>query len=106
MTTPADLSRERLLEIVHDVRADCEADAEKIDRTPFTSRGLGERFGETLALIHGLAGVVEALVEQLMPPSNTGYASGQMGSPATLPEPIPPGDDKVERVAEHWNGQA
>jgi hypothetical protein len=47
--------------LIHD---DCRADAEDVDKTPFTPKGVGTIFGELLAMIAGLAKCVEALAEE------------------------------------------
>lgn len=47
------------------VIADCEADAKALDGMPLTGRTVGERFGETLAMISALAVQVDLLAQLL-----------------------------------------
>jgi hypothetical protein len=54
----------RRLEVVRMIVADAEADAAKLEKRPFDARNVAEVFGETLALIHGLAKVVESLLTE------------------------------------------
>ncbi len=54
-----------IAETMRIVRADCEADAQAVDRTPFTARGVGETFGATLAMIAAVARAVELLAGEV-----------------------------------------
>lgn len=49
------------------VQDDCRADAERIDVTPFSPRGVGEAFGTTLAMLCAVARAVEILAEKIEP---------------------------------------
>lgn len=53
----------RCKEIISDVRNDCELDAVKLDGRPITGDELATIFSETIGMIHGLAGVVEKILE-------------------------------------------
>lgn len=62
MPTETATTNQRLLEVVRTIKADAEADANKLERRPFDARNVAEVFGETLALVHGLAGALEVLL--------------------------------------------
>ena len=51
----------RIEEVMRLIAADAEADALKVDSTPFTPRGVGENFGNIYAAIKALAEAVELL---------------------------------------------
>lgn len=48
------------------VAADCETDATSLDATPFTGRGVGEVFGNLLAMIKACATVNALLCDELV----------------------------------------
>ena len=52
-------------EIMRLVQSDCKQDAELLDRTAFTPRGVGEAFGNVLAMIAAVARGVEVLAEKI-----------------------------------------
>lgn len=54
----------RAKEIIAEIQADCENDVQKMEGKPFTGAEVAAIIGETLGLIHGLAGVVEKLLEE------------------------------------------
>lgn len=56
---------QRVAEVMRLVQEDCEADAHKLDSTPFTPRGTGEQFGNIYAAIQAVARGVEKIAEQL-----------------------------------------
>ena len=53
----------RVAERARLVREDCETDSHKVDRTPFTPKGVGTVFGQLLAMIAALAECVAELAE-------------------------------------------
>jgi len=53
-----------IAELMRTIQADCKQDAEDLDSTPFTPRGMGETFGSTLAMIATVARAVEKLAEK------------------------------------------
>ena len=63
MPTLADVSRTR--ERATLVRDDAPVDAEALDRTPFTPRGIGGTLGSMLAMIGALATCVVELCDHL-----------------------------------------
>jgi len=46
-------------EIVREIIADAERDAEALDGMPFTGGTIGDQFGKTLAMIQALARIVD-----------------------------------------------
>lgn len=50
------------------VRDDAKADATRLDSTPFTPRGIGETFGQVLAMIAAIADTVAVLAEEQQKP--------------------------------------
>ena len=56
---PSDLSQ--TIDRARLVREDCVTDAEALDRTPFTPRGIGEALGSMLAQIAALAKCIEEI---------------------------------------------
>lgn len=56
---------ERVLEVTRMVRADCEADAEKLDGTTFSPLGVGSVLGEILAMISATAACVATIATEL-----------------------------------------
>lgn len=62
MDTP---SLTTIAEAMRTVQADCEQDAAQVDSTPFTPRGVGETFGNTLAMLAAVARAVELLSEKV-----------------------------------------
>lgn len=53
----------RLREVLTDIAADAEKDAKALDGKPFDARTVAKTFGETLAMVHALANVSLALLE-------------------------------------------
>jgi hypothetical protein len=53
------------IKVLRMIQQDCEADSEQLDRTPFTPRGMGETFGNVLAMIAGVAKAVETVAVEL-----------------------------------------
>lgn len=53
------------LEVVRQIIADCEADVTKREGQVFDGHTMAEYMGETLALIHALARVVESLLVEM-----------------------------------------
>ena len=47
------------------VREDCNTDAAALNSTPFTPKGIGETFGNTLAMIAAVAKCCEEIAETL-----------------------------------------
>lgn len=62
---------------------DAEADAVALDSTPFTPRGMGETFGNVLAMVASLANCVDALAAKIE--SEDLAASGGLARPAGEP---------------------
>lgn len=56
---------DRIAAVMRMVAEDCEADAARLDRTPFTPRGMGETFGSLLAQIKALATAIEVIATAL-----------------------------------------
>lgn len=56
----------RLAAVMRDIQNDCARDAGRLDRTPFTPRGVGETLGSTLAMISATAKACEVLAEELL----------------------------------------
>ena len=54
-----------VIEVMRMVQADAKDDARRLDGKPFTGRGVGETFGEVLAMIAALARAVEVLAEKV-----------------------------------------
>lgn len=55
----------KIAETMRLVAADCKEDASKLDRTPFTPRGMGETFGAQLAMIAAVAKATAVLADSL-----------------------------------------
>ena len=74
----------RIADVMRLVSADCEADASKLDSTPFTPRGIGETLGTMLAQIKACADATAAIAEQLSEqtsgPEPDGYRMGDGGN--------------------------
>jgi hypothetical protein len=54
--------KEQLLRTLNMIREDAVADAKNLDGKPFDGRTVAEQFGNTLAMIDALAGIIAELV--------------------------------------------
>ncbi len=59
------MNLKKIAETMRTVADDCADDASKLDATPFTNRGVGETFGNVLAMIRACATGVAIVAEEL-----------------------------------------
>ena len=54
--------RRRVLEVMGEIKRDCQSDAMALDETGFTPRGVGTNFGNLYAAVAALAVAIEVIL--------------------------------------------